>query len=53
MSPPLPAEVGCESHERIAQARRQDLAAGRAKARRESTFLKYSIGRMQQPMRQT
>jgi len=53
MSPPLPAEVGCESHERIAQARRQDLAAGRAKARRESTFLKYSIGRMQQPMGQT
>jgi len=42
------------------QARRQDVAAGEAKnqkegpkTRREATFLKYSIGCMQQPVGQT
>jgi len=47
-------------HESATQARRQDLAAGGAKnqkegpkTRRGATFLKYSIGCMQQPVGQT
>jgi len=35
------------------QTRRQDLAAGGPKTRRGATFLKYSIGCMQQPVGQT
>jgi len=37
----------------LEQARRQDLAAAGAKNQKGSTFLKYSIGFMQQPGGQT